>query len=103
MVVPSPFGDDAFRNGGNGAVLGCKLVNPTEVNMTVSKLTIVVYPPTANDNDAILEKDTGGATLALLLLLIQILIGHVQRITQYCGKLVLRTLQTMSFNCADLL
>lgn len=56
MTIPSPFGEEAE----GGAVWGVNLVNPTEVNMTVSKLTIVVYPPTANDNDKILVKDTGG-------------------------------------------
>jgi hypothetical protein len=58
MTIPSPFGEEAE----GGAVWGVNLVNPTEVNMTVSKLTIVVYPPTANDNDKILVKDTSGST-----------------------------------------
>jgi len=58
MIIPSPFGDEA-ANEGLGSVWGVNLVNPTEVDMTISKLTIVVYPPTANDADTILTKDSG--------------------------------------------
>jgi len=55
MVIPSPFGED-ITNSDDKGVWGVNLVNPTEVDMTVSKLTIVSYPPTSNDKDVIFPK-----------------------------------------------
>jgi len=58
MIVPSPFGEDVNTNPiKQKGVWGVNLVNPTEVDMTVSKVTIVSYPPTANDNDTIFPKN----------------------------------------------
>jgi hypothetical protein len=63
MVVPSPFGEDAdcpqseCGTSSYKAIWGANIVNPTERSMSVTKVTMVVYPPTANDNDIIIPEN----------------------------------------------
>ena len=48
LTIPGPFG-----LGDNEAVWGVNVVNPTTVDMQISKLTMVAYPPGSNNNDKI--------------------------------------------------
>ncbi len=66
MVIPSPFGEDAFSNPRYMGVWGINLVNPTEVDVTVSKVTIVVYPSTGNDNDTIIPIGGAGCDMNMI-------------------------------------
>ncbi len=57
MVIPSPFGDTA-NNANYQGVWGVNVVNPTEKPMDISKLTIVAYPPGANNNDVVIDNSS---------------------------------------------
>lgn len=57
MIIPSPFGEEGCCLNDNFGVWGVNLVNPTEVDMTVSKVTIVANSPSSNNNDVIFEQN----------------------------------------------
>jgi hypothetical protein len=58
MIIPSPWGDPGQSSDGKG-VWGVNMVNPTEREMKVNKVTIVAYPPGANSNDGIIPTPCG--------------------------------------------
>lgn len=51
MVIPSPFGDSEDSQG----LWGVNVANPTNKTMTVSKITISILYPGANDNNMFLD------------------------------------------------
>jgi hypothetical protein len=53
MIVPSPWGDAGSATDGKG-VWGVNMVNPTEREMKVNKVTIVAYAPGGNAQDIII-------------------------------------------------
>jgi hypothetical protein len=57
LVIPGPQGDSSKQ-----ALWGVNIVNPVDVPMTVSKLTITAFAPGANNNDKIFTAGCGPAT-----------------------------------------
>jgi archaellum component FlaF (FlaF/FlaG flagellin family) len=58
MIIPSPFGDSPDGDDATG-LWGINVANPTVKDMTVSKVTIVVYPPGGNSQDTVFQPAGG--------------------------------------------
>ena len=56
MTIPSPMG-----GGGDRALWGTNIVNPTAQNMYVNKVVISILSPRANNNDIMFSSSPGGA------------------------------------------
>jgi len=52
MTIPSPFGDTTDADDELG-LWGVNVANPTDQDMTISKVTIVAFPPGGNANDVV--------------------------------------------------
>ena len=48
LTLPGPFGDSSSQG-----IWGVNVVNPTTRDMQITKLTLVAYPPGANNNDKV--------------------------------------------------
>jgi archaellum component FlaF (FlaF/FlaG flagellin family) len=57
LTIPSPWGSIGNTAADGKGVWGVNMVNPTEREMKVNKVTIVSYPPGANSQDVIIPKD----------------------------------------------
>jgi len=58
LVIPGPQGDSNTQ-----ALWGVNIVNPVDVPMTVSKLTITAFAPGANNNDKIFNSPCSASSL----------------------------------------
>jgi archaellum component FlaF (FlaF/FlaG flagellin family) len=60
MTIPSPFGDATDADDEKG-LWGISVANPTDRDMTISKVTIVAYPPGGNAQDVVFSGKKGGS------------------------------------------
>ena len=58
MIIPSPFGDTDGNKNYKDGIWGVNVANPTEKDMKISKLTIVAYPPGANNLDVVFNDNS---------------------------------------------
>jgi len=59
MTIPSPFGDATDADLAKG-LWGVNVANPTDQDMTISKVTIVAFPPGGNANDIVFSGAKSG-------------------------------------------
>lgn len=64
MTIPSPFGDSKDGDTHKG-LWGVNVANPTDQDMTISKVTVVAFPPGGNAGDVVFSGTKSGSKQCL--------------------------------------